>query len=100
MPERIVRCPTCHEDRPVNAFGRCCVCGVVVAEVNVQAPSTLAWHLRQNVALYAGATLLAVAAGLLLLGPQPATWSRPLIRALVIIGGVLIVGWIKARLVG
>lgn len=44
---RIVGCSTCRRERPVSGFGRCLVCGEVVAETRLWywAP-ILSWGLR------------------------------------------------------
>lgn len=100
MSIREVRCATCHETRPVNAFGRCCVCGHVIADASVESPSRLLWHLRQHGPLYASVTFFGLAAaGIALpasLGVDPSVAKWP-IKVVLVAGGSLFVVWVKGR---
>lgn len=102
VSDRIVRCSACQEDRPVNGFGRCIVCGALVADVEVATPSRLRWHLKQNASGYLG--LLLLAGGIVLIALPRWGVDVPLARAWIRIsfafGGLLAVHWLKERIVG
>jgi hypothetical protein len=103
MSDRFVRCATCAEDRLVNTFGRCVVCGGMIADAQLVAPSTLRWHLRQHGLLYVGLITLSLAAGVMTgavsMGLDP-SYLKAAVRLLLLVGGGALLTWLQGRLVG
>lgn len=103
VAERVVRCPTCQDSRPVNGFGRCVVCGNFVADVQLATPSALRWHLRRHASGYAGVLLLAAGFAIALLlhdAGAMAALPKMTMRLSLLAGGGLVMYWIKDQLVG
>ncbi len=85
---RVVPCAKCERDRAVNEFGRCGVCGDMIAEVALQYKHPATIFLRKNWPLLLG--LLLTVVGLL-------TYENLLVSQVVGTLGMAFLWWVWKR---
>lgn len=85
----------------MNGFGRCIVCGNLVAEQAVETPSRLRWHLRQNATGYVALLLLVLSYAVLPLfddTPTHALSYRSWTRIPAVLASPFFLHWLHKRL--